>query len=177
METVTGTAVAGEAFQRFLAIEASGWKGQEGTALAADLTKQRFYETVLSRFSQQDRARIDFLTIGGVPAAAHLAIRTARTWSLLKIGYDPAFKAYGPGGILLRLFINEMVANPDIDEVNLTTNPKWAERWHFNVEPVYNVIFFGRTLRGRGLAAERFAKELMKGIRARVSRSRPVSRS
>jgi CelD/BcsL family acetyltransferase involved in cellulose biosynthesis len=168
-ESATGSAI-GVAFEQFLILEATGWKGEDGTgtALALDERKRKFYRKLLTRLADAGRARIDLLHIGGRLAAGHLAIRAGRTWFLLKIGYDPAFRDYGPGTILLRMFLEEMSSTAGVDEVNLTTNPTWADRWHFQVEPVHNVVVYGRTLRGRTLSAERAAKEMIKAVRDRI---------
>lgn len=154
-------------FDRFVALEDAGWKGTNGagTSLASDARARAFFREVMRRFGEDHRARIDFLTINGRDAAAQLMVRAGPTWFLLKIGYHPDFKDVGPGGILLKAFLEEMVANPDILEVNLTTNPPWAARWHFQTEPVYHVYIYNTTWRGRLLYAARSVKELAKRFR------------
>lgn len=167
------------AFDRFVALEDAGWKGTAGagTSLAADTRAQGFFREVMRRFGEDHRARIDFLTINGRDAAAQLMVRAGPAWFLLKIGYHPDFKDVGPGGILLKAFLEEMVANPDILEVNLTTNPPWAARWHFQTEPVYHVYIYNTTWRGRALYAARSLKDLAKKVRyayqARQRRRQP----
>ncbi len=170
--TVTDPAVATRAFDRFVAIESSGWKGVQGTrtGLAMDHRGHAFLRDVLRRFQTDGAARLDFLTIAGRDAAAQLAIRAGRTWFLLKIGYHPDFEAVGPGSILLKAFLEEMRDATEVHEVNLTTNPNWAIRWRFRTEPVYNVLIYGRTWGGRTLAAGRIGKELLKSIRGRLGR-------
>ncbi len=168
IERVTDVAaVHTGAFDRFVALEDAGWKGSAGagTSLAADTRAQRFHREVMRSFGEDQRARIDFLTIGGRDAAAQLMVRSDDTWYLLKIGFHPDFKDVGPGGILLKAFLEEMVADPGINEVNLTTNPAWAARWHFPVEPVYTVFVYNTTWRGRALYAARSVKELAKRLR------------
>jgi len=137
------------AFGRFVALEDSGWKGTTGagTSLAVDTRAQAFFREVMRRFGEDNRARIDVLTLAGRDAAAQLTVRAGPTWFLLKIGFHPDFKDVGPGGILLKAFLEEMVANPDILEVNLTTSPPWAARWHFQTEPVYNLTIEGPPVR------------------------------
>ncbi len=172
----TGPGVHAEPFEQFLVVESAGWKGLEGTgtALALDLRSQSFLRAVLARFGAEDRARIDFLEIGGQLAAAQLGVRIGATWHLLKIGFDPAFRAIGPGAILLRAFLDDMCDDPGIREVNFTTNPRWADRWHFQTEPCYRVQIFGNTWRGRALAAERLGRTLAKSLRQYLPEERPT---
>ena len=166
---VSDATVASTAFDRFVALESSGWKGEEGTGLAADTTAQAFFREVMRGFQSDGRARIDVLTIDGRDAAAQLAVRVGTTWFLLKIGYDQSFRDVGPGAILLKQFLERMAETPDIHEVNLTTDPPWAQRWHFQSEPCYHVSIFGRTLRGRALAASQIAKSVARNLRDTLS--------
>lgn len=171
-----GEALHSSVFDRFVALEDAGWKGSAGagTSLAADPRAQAFFREVMRRFGADGRARIDFLTLAGRDAAAQLMVRTGPTWFLLKIGYHPDFKDVGPGGILLKALLEEMVADPSILEVNLTTNPRWAARWHFQSEPVYHVDIYNTTWRGRALYALRSGKEVAKSLRdAYLARRQP----
>ena len=175
IETVTDPgALRDAAFARFVEIEDAGWKGTAGagTSLAADARVGAFFRDVMHRFGRDGRARIDFLTIGGRDAAAQLMVRAGPAWFLLKIGYHPNFRAVGPGGILLKAFLEEMLATPDIHEVNLTTNPAWAARWHFESEPVYHVALYNADWSGRLRYAGRSLKEVAKAVRDRYQASR-----
>jgi CelD/BcsL family acetyltransferase involved in cellulose biosynthesis len=170
---VTATFVADEsvsttAYDRFVGIESAGWKGTEGTGLGADLRAQRFFREVLRRFQPAGDARLNFLSIGGQDAAAQLAVRSSRTWYILKIGFTPEFRASGPGNILLKWFLDEAAADPAADEVSLTTNPPWAARWHFQTDPCYDVLIFAESWRGRALAASSTGKELARAVRDRL---------
>lgn len=164
---IADASVAGVAFDRFVALENVGWKGTRGagTSLLADESTQRFFREVMRRFQHDGCARIDFLTIGGRDAAAQLMVRAGATWFLLKMSYHPYFKEVGPGGILLKALLEEMRDSPDILEVNLTTNPSWAARWHFQTEPLYYVHIYGRTLKGQLGYAGRLVKEVAKQVR------------
>lgn len=175
VRSATGPAVHTAPFEQFLVVESAGWKGAEGTgtALALDQRSQSFLREVMARFGAVNRARIDFLDIGGQLAAAQLGVRIGGTWHLLKIGFDPAFRAIGPGAILLRAFLDDMCDDPSVSEVNFTTNPRWADRWHFQTEPCYRVLIFGNTWRGRTLAAERLGRTLAKSL----SQYLPLERS
>lgn len=169
-ETIADSTVADASFDRFVALESVGWKGADpaGTSLALDAQAQAFFRDVMKRLQPFGRARIDFLSIGGRDAAAQLAVRAGHSWFILKIGYHPDFRDVGPGSLLLKAFVEEMCRASDVREVSLTTNPPWAARWHFRTEPTYDVLIYGRTWRGRALAAGRIGKEFLKSIRHRL---------
>ncbi|MDH2433019.1 GNAT family N-acetyltransferase [Pokkaliibacter sp. MBI-7] len=153
------------AFATFLQVEASGWKGEQGenTCISAHPRYQAHYHHLLQCFGPTGDFAVNLLLLGEQPLAAQLCIRAGQAWHLMKIGYDEAFQAYAPGNILLWLFIQQQAAQAQPWEVNLVTGPGWAERWHFNEEPVYRAEFFNTTLRGRLLSTLLKGKELLKG--------------
>lgn len=162
-----------EAFDRFVAVEDSGWKGAHGTgtSLRHDAPLREFLRLALSRFAARGRARVDVLTIDGRDAAAQLAFRTGDTWYILKIGYQPEFRDVGPGAILLKSFLERMSEDPGIREVNIMTAPQWAVRWHFRSEPCHEVVFHATTWRGRALSIAASARQAARGLRDRMAKS------
>lgn len=83
-------------------LEAAGWKGDAGTAIACDPKLVRFYMTLARVFARQRRLSISFLRAQGKRVAAQLALEDDATYYLLKVGYDPEFARFGPGQILVR---------------------------------------------------------------------------
>jgi CelD/BcsL family acetyltransferase involved in cellulose biosynthesis len=156
-----------EAVETFLEVEASGWKGADGTgtALASDERQSAFYREAMVAAAGHGAAQVDLLLIDGRPAAAHLSLRAGAVWYLLKIGHDPEFAAYGPGGILLQRVLERAAEQQGVDEVNLVTGPEWAARWHPEGEPVRTVWVYGESWKGRVLGAARRAIESVKTVR------------
>lgn len=154
-----------EGYGHFLDIEASGWKGRAGTAVALVPAASAFLRDVLRAFSCSGDARVDVLRLGGRPAAAHLALRSGGTWYVLKTGYMPDLGAFGPGQLLLKLFFEEAARDDQVLEVNLITAPEWAERWHMQREPLHTLRIYGRTPGGFLLSLGRRVKEAAKRVR------------
>lgn len=167
VQSVTSAEDLSEAFERFLAIEDSGWKGVQGTgtSLLHDETLREFLRSAAERFAAVGRARIDFLSLGGRDAAVQLGFRTGDTWFLQKIGYHPDFKDVGPGAILLRNFLVQMTLDTEIREVNFMTDPRWADRWHFQTEACHDIIIHGGTLRGHALAVSSRLRDVARVVR------------
>jgi CelD/BcsL family acetyltransferase involved in cellulose biosynthesis len=86
------------AVEAFLSIEASGWKGAQGTALAS--------EPHTSRFAQQAFAdggsRVDLLTLSGVAIAASVVVFAGRVGFTVKCAYDERYRSHS-AGLLLEL--------------------------------------------------------------------------
>jgi hypothetical protein len=138
-------------YKDFLDIESSGWKGKagSGTSLSSDPESSSFFRCLMVDSADRWCARVFTLNFGEHKVASMLAIKSNSIWYLLKIGYEEEYRAYGPGSILLQAFIKLVAAEEDTNEINLTTAPVWAERWHFPSVPLYESLVFGSTLRAR----------------------------
>lgn len=146
-ELVIGTASEGDsAFREFLRIEDSGWKSSEGTSIMREGEHAvNFYAQLYHLFGESGDSAILLLRAGGRNIAAGFALRTGNCWSLFKIAYDERFAEFGPGNILLYLFIEQMVTDPEIDEVCLTTCPPWSTRWHMEQDRLNDYIVFAES--------------------------------
>jgi CelD/BcsL family acetyltransferase involved in cellulose biosynthesis len=85
-----------EAFQ----VEAAGWKGAHGTALAADPVRGAFFRRYAEQACAKGILRMCVLRIGGQPAAAQIAIESGSRFDLLRAGYDEQFSRCSPGMLL-----------------------------------------------------------------------------
>jgi hypothetical protein len=82
-------------------VEASGWKGRNGTALLHDRKLGTFFRRYAEAACESRCLRIARLKIGGKAAAMQLAIETGNSYWLLKIGFDEEFARCSPGVLLL----------------------------------------------------------------------------
>lgn len=88
-------------FAEALEIEGRAWKAAAGSDIAAAADVARFYRA-LSRFlGRRGQAALYFLRSGAARVAMLLAVEDGHTLYALKIGYDPAFAAVGPGHLLV----------------------------------------------------------------------------
>ncbi len=82
-------------------VEAAGWKGARGSALACDETRGRFFRALARRASGEGILRLAFLHIGDEAAAMQLAAECGGGYWLFKIGYDERFAHCSPGNLLM----------------------------------------------------------------------------
>lgn len=83
-------------------VEASGWKGEGGTALAQDAHRSAFYRQYAEAACVEGTLRICFLRIGDRVAAMQLAVEDETGFWLLKAGRDARFAHCSPGMLLAR---------------------------------------------------------------------------
>jgi CelD/BcsL family acetyltransferase involved in cellulose biosynthesis len=83
-----------------IGVEAAGWKGRAGTALAVDERQRSFFQHYAVSAAERGALRLLFLRIGGVAAAMQLAVVQGGELWLLKTGYNEDFKRAAPGALL-----------------------------------------------------------------------------
>ncbi|MCC7138497.1 MAG: GNAT family N-acetyltransferase [Planctomycetes bacterium] len=113
----------------FLGVEASGWKGRAGTAIAADPRLVAFYRALAEGFHREGRLEWHRLEIGGEVAAVHFAVRWGRSLVLAKIAYDERFARLGPGNLLFERLLERETQAGRADEVNCLTDMPWHRHW------------------------------------------------
>ena len=85
-----------ESFQ----VEAAGWKGAHGTALATDPVRGAFFRRYAEQACAKGILRMCVLRIGGQPAAVQIAVESGSRFDLLRAGYDEQFSRCSPGMLL-----------------------------------------------------------------------------
>ncbi len=92
----TPAAVRGAA-ERFMALEASGWKGRRGSALVHDPSLATFTRTMTRLMAFEGRCRIDSLEVGGVPVAMGVLITAGTQAHFWKTTFDERYAPLSPG--------------------------------------------------------------------------------
>ena len=109
--TQTGAEGLGPQLAEGFAVEASGWKGERGTAISADPAVRGFYEAVAAWAARTGLLSLWFLRAGGRAVAFAFCIRDAEAHHVLKIGFDPAYSRYAPGMLLTRAMLHDAFVN------------------------------------------------------------------
>ena len=99
--TVVDRAGDPEAVEAFLALEAAGWKGRAGTAMACTPGDAAFFRELCRNFAAADRLELRSLEVSGEPVAMQTALRAGGAVFHMKIAYDERFGDYSPGVQLL----------------------------------------------------------------------------
>jgi CelD/BcsL family acetyltransferase involved in cellulose biosynthesis len=91
----------GPPLEEVFRVEAAGWKGREGTALATDERRRLFFTRYAEAAADAGTLRLAFLRIAGRTAAVQLAAECGGRFWLLKVGYDEEFRRSSPGTLLM----------------------------------------------------------------------------
>jgi len=140
-----------------LALEASGWKGRAGTAIATDPPARRFYLS-LARSAEADGTLAVFtLRAGGRAVAFHFALVQGGVCHLPKMGFDEAMAQAAPGHLILESVLQDCCARGLSEFDFLGPDMAWKRDWTRQVRVHHWGHVYRPGLRGRALHAMKFA--------------------
>jgi CelD/BcsL family acetyltransferase involved in cellulose biosynthesis len=96
-EAVAEPAAVIAAFDEFLALEAAGWKGARGTAMAAQAEKAVFAREAVARLAATGAVRIQALRFDGRMIAGLVSLLSGNAAVTWKIAYAEDFARFSPG--------------------------------------------------------------------------------
>lgn len=157
----------------FLRLEASGWKGEAGSALASRERDRRFAIEVLDEAFRRGRLVISGLDLGGRPLARHVAITAGEGAVCFKIAYDEAYAKHAPGIVAEVENVRQFLDHP---------GPRWLDSNTSRENTSYGRVWKDRRtiqgvavgLRGAGRAAVaalplmRLAKDVVRRLARRA---------
>jgi CelD/BcsL family acetyltransferase involved in cellulose biosynthesis len=124
------------ALETFLQLEASGWKGKRGTALAQDAGDAIFIRRAVPSLAETAQCEIVTLRAGTTPVAAGIVLRHQDRAFFFKLGIDERFAKYSPGVQLTLDLTRHLCADPAIASADSTAsadhpmiNPIWRGRF------------------------------------------------
>lgn len=105
----------------FLKMEAAGWKGKKGTALACHEATEVFSRNVFGTGDEKSITRADVLYLDARPIALSLAIHTGNTAFTMKCTYDEDYRTYSPGLLLEQDIIEDFLKTGWVERLDSAT--------------------------------------------------------
>jgi len=118
--------------QTFLELEASGWKGQAGTAMNCRENHRDFLESIVTAAFDRKQVQMEALLIGARQVAARCCLRSGRGLFVFKVAFDEHYARYSPGMLLEVECIRRLSAETDIDWADSCAapdHPMWGRLW------------------------------------------------
>jgi len=119
----------------FLALEASGWKGQRGTALIQSEGDAAFIRRATTTLGATGQCEIVTLRAGATPVASGVVLRHQDRAFFFKLGVDERFAKFSPGVQLTLELTKHLCDDPAIASADSTAGPD---------HPMINPIWRGR---------------------------------
>jgi CelD/BcsL family acetyltransferase involved in cellulose biosynthesis len=120
------------ALETFLILEASGWKGQRGTALGQHGGDAAFIRRATAGLAETGQCEIVTLRAGDTPVASAIVLRHQDRAFYFKLGVDERFAKFSPGVQLTLDLTRHLCADPTIRLVDSTANPD-----HPMIDPIW----------------------------------------
>lgn len=122
--------------EAFLALERSGWKGRENSALACRRENSAFFRDGLAAAHAERRLQIRSLELAGKPIAMLINLLAPPGAFLFKTAYDEDFARFSPG-VLLQIENLDLLNRQGVDWVDSCAaenhpmiDALWTERRH-----------------------------------------------
>jgi CelD/BcsL family acetyltransferase involved in cellulose biosynthesis len=161
----------------YFALEASGWKGEAGTAAAHHDEVRGFMKTAVSALAAEGKVALDRLLLDGRPIAAAITLHSGDTAWYWKTAYNENFARFAPGVLLSAAVTEELAGDAAIARTdscaapgNPTLDNIWSERLTLcdrliAVRPEVEFTLACRleTLRGAALAAAKSLRAHLHG--------------
>jgi hypothetical protein len=120
-----------------LALEAAGWKGKRGTALAMNLSVESAFVEACKMLSAAGKLRFWKLALNGKPVAImHAIVEGDQAW-LGKIAYDENYAKYSPGVLLVLHATEKLFAQNGlvlVDSCAIPGHPMMENVWRDRIE-------------------------------------------
>jgi len=138
------------AYELFLDVEASGWKGKKGigTAIKLDKKLESFYRCLMESYSKFGGCEIHIMWHDEKPIAVEFSLITDGTLYTLKIGYDESYASCSPGHLLREYLMRYCGEKRGINFNNLVTDASWHSQWKPDSYNVFHYYICKQTMRG-----------------------------
>jgi CelD/BcsL family acetyltransferase involved in cellulose biosynthesis len=139
-----------EAFSRFVALEASGYKASRD-ALANVPGDRAILEGTLLGHAREGTAHLIELCVGDTLVASQFGVICGDRLYLIKIAFDERFAGASPGTFLMASLLQRLADEGRVKTVDCCVRQRWHARWHPLVE-MYTTATIPNTGTPKGFA-------------------------
>lgn len=169
LECHTRPAHVAAAFERCLEVEASGWKGRQGTAMLSRPAMAAFYRRLVVRLAECGLVQLRVLACGADVIAFDLDLITPHGLAGLKTGMAEKWKRTAPG-LVLQYWVLRAAHEEGFGEYDfLGADDAFKRDWTPHTRSLCRLQAFAPTLRGCALPALRRSRA---GVRRLVTTPR-----
>ena len=159
--------------ETFMRLEASGWKGRAGTALACREDDRRFVAAVFAEAFRRGQLHITGLDLGGRPLTRHIMLSAGEGSFSFKLAYDEAHAKCSPGIVAEVENVGQFLDTPGLRWIDSNTSREstgYARVWK-DRRTVLRVAIGARpsgALALTGVSLVRLAKRWARLLRCRL---------
>lgn len=138
--------------EKGFAIEASGWKGNQGTAITCDQSVRRFYEGIAKDLFKRGEFEAYLLGTEENDLAFFYCIKGFGVTRALKIGSNENFRNLAPGMLITIEVLKLLHEKKNFNIWDFCGgHARWKKDWGNHSEKLYNVAIYNDSLIGKSL--------------------------
>jgi CelD/BcsL family acetyltransferase involved in cellulose biosynthesis len=149
LDIVSGGERLEAALAEGFSLEAAGWKGERGSAILSNPRTRLFYTDLAHWAAGKGWLRLTLLRVGKRAVAFDYNLEAGGRLYKLKTGYDPAYRAYGPGMLLTYEVAKAAFAGHVMTYELLGGREPWKLELSDGVRPRVHLQLFAPSLAGR----------------------------
>jgi len=159
----------------FLALESRGWKGEAGTALAAQEHEAAFFREIVRGAFARGQLLMHRMSLDGTAIAMKCSFSSGRAAFAVKIAYDEKWSQYSPGFLLELWNVGSVLESGTLDWMDSCAVPD-----HFMINRLWTERRrIGELIVSRAPMSSRLVTATIAGLRRMrrtFKRSKPVER-
>lgn len=128
-------------------VEVESWKSKEGAGLYTIRGKRGFFFELLPELAKSKRARVSVMHLDDRPIAWQIDLLDQGYLGVHHLAFDQAYKKFSPGKQLLLANLERAWGEGRLVDF-LPGNYDYKEKWSSRIEPVRELHWFKRSLRG-----------------------------
>jgi CelD/BcsL family acetyltransferase involved in cellulose biosynthesis len=128
-------------------VEVESWKSKEGAGLYTIRGKRGFFFELLPELAKSKRARVSVMHLDDRPIAWQIDLLDQGYLGVHHLAFDQAYKKFSPGKQLLLANLERAWGERRLVDF-LPGNYDYKEKWSSRIEPVRELHWFKRSLRG-----------------------------
>lgn len=164
-----------KAFDEFIGVESSGWKGDQASAIACQPDALRFWRHFSLDAAKAGCFRLHLLRLDKEVISGQLGVHWGRCYYCLKVGFDPRFQSFGPGALMTWHVVQQCIENPSVDIYDFSGPEKeymWNWTCHYN-QMEKMVVGSPHWIKGNVFKAMNHARTLYRWGRENLMADRP----
>jgi CelD/BcsL family acetyltransferase involved in cellulose biosynthesis len=148
----TDPATFRDGLEAFYVMEAAGWKGAAGTAIASDPNTLAFYNAIADLGRREEFILLNLLELNGIPIAGSFNVIAGHQLIGMKTAYLEEYSSYSPGHLLTAHVLADCAAR-GLTALDLGGTPAgdhaYKSAWTSESRPGYTGLIHQTNLRGR----------------------------
>ncbi|RKH40214.1 GNAT family N-acetyltransferase [Corallococcus sicarius] len=156
VERVSGQAELKDRLEEAFSLEQSGWKAQQGTAIAQAEHRRGFYTSLAEMAAGHGWLGLYFLRLDSRPIAFQYGLQYGGRYLAMKPGYDEALSEVSPGHLLTENLVQDCIERGLTELDLLGDDAPYKREWTHQVRQHHWLFIYRDTLVGKTLQRSKF---------------------